>query len=304
MKATDAQIEMAYRELGSVWQVGKRFGMCGQSVHERLVKLGVSRKNQKINATDQAKIKNLYQNGFVCGDGKLNALCEELGRTKQLVCRYAKKMGLTNSARKLDKTYAQQCSHRSKEWLQNNPHPKGMENKTHTNSTKKLISEIGKKRFALMDEIQRAEHVMKGLKTKYKNNGTLASPRTNVTWKGGKRTIGGVEKYYRSAWEANYARYLQWLKEQKVILDWEHEPQVFWFEHIKRGSRSYTPDFKVTELDGTHIWHEVKGYYDSVSKTKIKRFRKYYPEEQLILIASKEYKSLAKKVAGMIKDWE
>ena len=77
---------------------------------------------------------------------------------------------------------------------------------------------------------------------------------------------------------------LQFLKDQKVIQEWEHEPKTFWFEAIKRGVRSYMPDFKITEKEGTHYWVEVKGYMDARSHTKIKRFAKYYPEERLIVI--------------------
>jgi hypothetical protein len=74
------------------------------------------------------------------------------------------------------------------------------------------------------------------------------------------------------------------LKEQKIILEWDYEPQTFWFDSIRRGTRSYLPDFKVYRPDGTHYWLEVKGYMDQKSKTKIKRFKKYYPQEELIII--------------------
>ena len=63
-------------------------------------------------------------------------------------------------------------------------------------------------------------------------------------------------------------------KDQGEILKWEYEPETFWFEKIKRGVRTYTPDFKVTEKDGSIIFHEVKGYMDARSKTKLKRMKK------------------------------
>lgn len=100
----------------------------------------------------------------------------------------------------------------------------------------------------------------------------------------GWRTVGSRNIYFRSGWEVNYARYLQWLQEKGQILNWEHEPKTFWFEKIRRGTRSYLPDFKVTKLDGSHYWVEVKGYMDSKSVTKIKRFKKYYPEETLQIV--------------------
>lgn len=36
------EVVAAYRETGSVWKAAKRLGLCGQTVHERLVGLGVS----------------------------------------------------------------------------------------------------------------------------------------------------------------------------------------------------------------------------------------------------------------------
>jgi hypothetical protein len=111
-------------------------------------------------------------------------------------------------------------------------------------------------------------------------------------------------KYYRSSWEANYARYLAWLKRKKQIKDWGYEVKTFWFDDIKRGVRSYLPDFEVTENDGSVSYHEVKGYMDAKSKTKIKRMRIYYPDVKLIIIDEKQYKLIADKVSKLIECWE
>lgn len=118
------------------------------------------------------------------------------------------------------------------------------------------------------------------------------------------RTIGDEKKYYRSKWEANYARYLEYLKKQKAIKDWKHEPKTFWFENIKRGTRSYLPDFQVFRNDGAHYWVEVKGHMDQKSKTKISRFRKYYPEETLVVIDSCWFKENNSKMKLVCRGWE
>lgn len=107
---------------------------------------------------------------------------------------------------------------------------------------------------------------------------------TSAGW----RTIGGKRIYFRSEWEVHYAMYLEFMLQKGIIKAWEHEPQTFWFLEIKRGVRSYLPDFKITQPDGSHYWVEVKGYMDSKSITKIKRLRKYYPEEK-IYIADKAW---------------
>lgn len=121
--------------------------------------------------------------------------------------------------------------------------------------------------------------------------------------KAGKREdLGGL--YVRSSWEANYCRYLNWLIKMGEIKSWEYEPDTFEFEKIKRGSRFYTPDFKIYENDGRIIYHEIKGWMDPKSKTKLKRMAKYYPEIKIILIDKDAYYAIAKQVKNFIPHWE
>lgn len=121
--------------------------------------------------------------------------------------------------------------------------------------------------------------------------------------RGGKR-LDLDNRYFRSAWEANWARYLNWLKEQGSILAWEYEPETFEFEGIKRGSRFYTPDFCIKNANGSVEYHEVKGWMDQKSKTKLKRMAKYHPEIKIIVIDNKAYGAVARQVQGFIPNWE
>lgn len=123
---------------------------------------------------------------------------------------------------------------------------------------------------------------------------------SNAGW----REIGGQKYYMRSKWEANFGRYLQWLKENQQIQNWYHEPTTFWFPEIKRGVRSYLPDFQVIESKNSWYWVEVKGYYDSKSLTKIKRFRKYYPTEKLRLIDKSWFSKTSSTLRMLILEWE
>lgn len=134
------------------------------------------------------------------------------------------------------------------------------------------------------------------------SNGKPLKPRyySHAKW----RDIGDKNIFLRSKWEANYARYLHFLKKNDLISDWEHEPETFWFLNIKRGVRSYLPDFKVTRKDGTHYWVEVKGYMDPKSSTKIKRFNKYYKNEELIVISKDWFKLNSSKLSKLIQSWE
>jgi len=128
-------------------------------------------------------------------------------------------------------------------------------------------------------------------------------PRENGFFKGGKREdLGGM--YFRSSWEANWARYLNWMQGRGEIQTWDYERVTFEFTGIKRGSKYYTPDFRVTLPSGAIEFHEIKGWMDKRSKTKIKRMAKYHPGVRLIVIDKKQYTAMAKELRSIIKNWE
>lgn len=129
------------------------------------------------------------------------------------------------------------------------------------------------------------------------NTATSSYSRT----KSGKRDDLGM--FFRSRWEANYARYLNWLVAQKQIIEWRYESETFEFP-VKRGSKFYTPDFLITNNDGSKEYHEVKGWMDQKSRTKLKRFARYYPDKKLVLIEERYYKDIQNKVGRMIEHWE
>jgi len=87
--------------------------------------------------------------------------------------------------------------------------------------------------------------------------------------KGGYRK--DLKQYFRSKMEANYARYLNF-----DCVRWVYELKEFEFYKIKKGNRFYKPDFYLPTAD---FWVEVKGYFKASDKTKLRRFKKYYPEE-------------------------
>ena|SRR6187402_910290 len=102
--------------------------------------------------------------------------------------------------------------------------------------------------------------------------------------------IGPRRIFFRSKWEVKYALNLERMKSIGAIKEWEYEPKTFWFLEIKRGVRSYKPDFRITNKDGSIWWAEVKGWMDPRSVTKIKRMKKYYPEEKISLIGPDWFK--------------
>lgn len=154
----------------------------------------------------------------------------------------------------------------------------------------------------------KAEFCSQPCAASFTGRGTVEKIRKNLftppsRGKSGWLEIGGKRFYARSTWEGNYARYLQFQKEHRLIKEWLHEPETFWFDGIKRGVCSYLPDFKVTKLDESIEFHEVKGWMDPRSITKIKRMAKYHPTIALRVIDAKAYKVLAKQLKNIIPGW-
>lgn len=97
-KATDEQIVDAYQRTRSVWKAADELGMCGQSVHKRLQKLGIDTSANLFTKEDERYLAERY---VVYRDaGQLQVLADEMGRTKAFICRQAGKMGLTDPNRK------------------------------------------------------------------------------------------------------------------------------------------------------------------------------------------------------------
>ena len=94
--------------------------------------------------------------------------------------------------------------------------------------------------------------------------------------RGGTRDDLGI--YVRSGWEANICRYLNFIK-----IKWEYESTTYYFNDspiiknkIRKGTLSYTPDFRLID---SNTLIEIKGFFRSKDITKLKRFKKYYPNE-------------------------
>ena len=181
-------------------------------------------------------------------------------------------------------------------------HPRGYLGHKHSIETRTKLSNCSKKGWQMMyNNKQKLDEWKQHQRSTRIKNGTLNpiknKEKSYTRAKGGKRKDLN-DQYFRSSWEANIARYYNF-----IGVRWEYEPKTFIFENIRKGSVSYTPDFYLVDEDK---WIEVKGWMDKKSKTKLKRFEKYYPEEfkKLILIQEKEYREIQRKVSPLIKGWE
>lgn len=297
-KITDAQVLEYYSLYKSIYRVAQEFGVCPQTVHGRLRRLGcvLNGHGKPWTNDDSSALIKFYSVGFLCGDGSLEKFAEDLGRTKQFICRKAKELGLTNKKRLCSDAEKERISVMAAKRIKENGHPRGFLGHKHTPKSLEIIAKKSKQAWERKTEDELNAHSLR-----VANNGRKAAMnRAGASWKAGWREIGGVRKYYRSKWEANYAMYLQFLLENGQIKKWEHEPKTFWFEKIKRGCLSYLPDFRVTNNDGSLEYHEVKGWMDDRSKTKLKRMAKYYPEVKILLIQKKQYNEILAETKAII----
>lgn len=294
-KVSDDVLIDSYKKTGNIWKTAKEVGMCGQSVHERLHRLKVI-KDDHWGEEEDKKLDSIYKST----NGNINQVVTLLGRTRASVACRANELKITNKYReKRDETKAK-LSKLAKERLKEMPHPKGMKGKKHTNITKEIISKKSKKMWNdPNNKLNSEEHRQVLSDRMVKIRASIPKTNTYSRCKRGYYDIDGKKIFFRSAWEAMYANYLVKLLKLKAIIDWEYEPKIFWFEKIKRGVRSYTPDFRITWQDGTVEYHEVKGWMDDKSKTKIKRMAKYYPEVKLIVIDQKQFNVLKRQ--GLLK---
>lgn len=122
-------------------------------------------------------------------------------------------------------------------------------------------------------------------------------------WSGYGTFNDGRRIYFRSLWEYNYAKYLDYKLALGSIQAWEYEPKRFYFREYKRGPYDYLPDFKVTNTEGIVEWHEVKGWMNSKSRSKIKRFEKNYPEEGKIHVIDKHWFKDMEITCMLIPGW-
>jgi hypothetical protein len=250
---------------------------------------------------------------LMAGDGKLdlNALAAKIGRSRWGVAMKATRLGLARQSRAHlgpdDAEERARMSDRTRRQIATQGHPRGALGMKHTAATLTAMSEASKRAWATPGSALRSESAAQGRSDALhaRQLGLRGKPRghNRSTTGGPREDLGGL--YVRSAWEANYARYLSWLKKMGRVLAWEYEPRTFVFARIKRGTRSYTPDFMVTLAGGRIEWHEVKGWLDQKSRTRLARMRRYYPNEKVVLIGADWFKSArANGLHRLVPNWE
>ena len=114
--------------------------------------------------------------------------------------------------------------------------------------------------------------------------------------KTGNRMIGDKEIWFRSTWEANYARILN----HKGI-EFIFEPKWFKIPASDQYKEThYVPDFYLVKEDR---YVEIKGFIQDDDIYKMNKFVELY-NVKLELIDSLKYKELKKEFKDVIKEWE
>jgi hypothetical protein len=93
---------------------------------------------------------------------------------------------------------------------------------------------------------------------------------------------------FKSAWERNYASYLD-----ASLEEWDYQPTTFPLKECK----CYTPDFLVLRPSG-FVYIEVHGWRDAPTERRIMEFLALYPDERLEVLGPAEMVSL-----GLIPEW-
>jgi len=304
---SDEQIKESYARLQSVWAVGRELGICGQTVHKRMKRAGLSvNPIRGLTEAEAAEIRRYY--GTTPADKfALAPLAESLGRTRQLIARYAGQMGLTKRRPPNAEVRDRQSATMSEMWKLK-PHPRGARGIVFSPEAIAKISAASKrvwatsKTFGIIHMTQEARDARSLSAAKR----MAARPASSVHSRaaGGKRSdIGDI--WFRSSWEANYARYLNLLMKMKLVDSWEFEPETFWFEGVRRGTVSYRPDFRVVYRNNPiPEYVEIKGWMVAKDRTKWKRMAKYHPSIKLVIVAKKEYREIENRWSSALPNWE
>lgn len=96
--------------------------------------------------------------------------------------------------------------------------------------------------------------------------------------------------YFRSSWEANFARILDLLN-----INWQYEK-----ERILLKSCSYLPDFYLPKFN---VYIEVKGY-SLDNNRKLRELIQVHPNFPIKIVDSEVYSKLENQYSNLIKNWE
>ena len=104
--------------------------------------------------------------------------------------------------------------------------------------------------------------------------------------------MNGKTRRLNSKFEYRYCLYLDWQKNKGYIQDWDYETKQYKFDayfedHAISKPLVYTPDWLVTDNDGSVVWHETKGEVTAGVYKKFLRMMHCFPDIIFELILEK-----------------
>lgn len=258
------------------------------------------------------KAKSREKNCVICGKAYIDTTKRNVGKTCSKECAYIFGVNQRHAKGSYERTEEQ--NRKMAEAMQKVREAGGWQI---SDEKKKMLSEKLKNAWASGEQAKKqkqtciekygVEHHMKLPEfrnlTKIKHTGRKISEETRKKLSANSqkqthrfsRCRGGFREdlklYFRSSWEANYARYLN-----HINTSWEYEPTTF---DLGEGY-TYTPDFKLN--DGSYI--EIKGWLTEKGKMKLERFKSKYPDVKLILLDRNDYRKLVNEYKNIIPYWE
>lgn len=277
----------------TVKELSEKLGRTINSIRNRKNVIGVKRGNCPLFTPEEKDI--IYQ-WYVNDEGvDLEALSRYLNRPKTSISKVANDMGLTrygNYTKNERKKRSESMVHN----ISKVEHSKGMLGKRHTEETKTQLSLFQINRYKSMSNEEKHNIAMKSVETRRKNGTIRTTTNAYSHCKRGKRS--DLNQFFRSAWEANIARLLNYYN-----IQWKYEYKRFDFYNETSGVLSYQPDFYLPQ---TNEWIEVKGWMDNKSIKRMELFAQYYPDENknLYLIDQNKYKIINELYKAIIPNWE
>lgn len=237
---------------------------------------------------------------------ELADLAADLGRHKGTICAVAARMGLTRAVRPRSAREIVRMSLSAKAQAASGRHARGFSDKRHSADTRALIG--GRSREAWERDrtakagLRSAERLGRLSDAAASMQAARAPADNRRHWRSGRRSDLG-SAFFRSAWEANFARYLDALKFAGEIDAWKYEPERFVFPRNSGGVRSYLPDFHIT-AGGDAFFVEVKGWFCARSRRAARLMERHHPDVDLRFLDAVAYRLLEAEVATTIRGWE
>lgn len=187
-------------------------------------------------------------------------------------------------------------------------HPRGMLGKRHTQENLERARQGNRRYWAQLTAEQLEVRNSKMIATRIARRGagnTTPAQLTYTRGRGGRRAdLGDV--YFRSSWEANYARYLNFLVTKGAVASWQYEPMTVIFPVDRGPVRTYTPDFAVIELPtGWLRYHEVKGVWSDRFFAQLDLIGEHRQDlEPLTIVDAAAYAELHRQYRHELPGWE